>query len=63
MLIYAIGCRIKRIKNMLKFFVHTVRRCLQSETFLILDRILPANPVNDRRVANAVTLKSTFRLP
>ena len=24
---------------------------------------LPANPVNDRRVANAVMLRSTFRLP
>ena len=24
---------------------------------------LPANPVNDPRVANAVTLKSTFRPP
>ena len=28
-----------------------------------LDRSLPANPVNDRRIANAVTLKSTFCLP
>ena len=28
-----------------------------------VDGSLPANPVNDRRVANAVTLKSTFRLP
>ena len=28
-----------------------------------LDGSLPANPVNDRRVANAVTLKSTFCLP
>ena len=27
------------------------------------DGSLPANPVNDRRVANAVTLKSAFRLP
>ena len=25
-----------------------------------LDGSLPANPVNDQRVANAVTLKSTF---
>ena len=25
-----------------------------------LDGSLPANPVNDRRVANAVTLKNTF---
>ena len=24
---------------------------------------LPANPVNDQRIANAVTLKTTFRLP
>ena len=29
----------------------------------ILDGSLPANPVNDRRVAYAVTLKSTFCLP
>ena len=28
-----------------------------------LDGSLPANPVNDRRMANAVTLKSTFCLP
>ena len=28
-----------------------------------LDGSLPANPVNDRHVANVVTLKSTFRLP
>ena len=28
-----------------------------------LDGSLPANPVNDRRAANAVTLKSTFCLP
>ena len=28
-----------------------------------LDGGLPANPVNDRRIANAVTLKSTFCLP
>ena len=28
-----------------------------------LDGSLPANPVNDRRKANAVTLKSTFCLP
>ena len=30
---------------------------------LKLDGSLPANPVNDQRVANAVTLKSTFCLP
>ena len=29
----------------------------------ILDGSLPANPVNDRRVANAVTFKSTFCPP
>ena len=28
-----------------------------------LDGSFPANPVNNRRVANAVMLKSTFRLP
>ena len=28
-----------------------------------LDGSLPENPVNDRREANAVTLKSTFSLP
>ena len=28
-----------------------------------LDGSLPANPVNDRRLANAVTVKSTFCLP
>ena len=28
-----------------------------------LDGSLPANPVNERSVANAVTLKRTFRLP
>ena len=35
-----------------------------SESFLYkLDGSLLANPVNDRRVANAVTLKCTFCLP
>ena len=34
-----------------------------SETNGKLERSLPANLVNDRRVANAVTLKSTIRLP
>ena len=29
----------------------------------LLDGSLPANPVNDRRIADAVTLKSTFCLP
>ena len=29
----------------------------------ILDGSLPANPMNDRRIANAVTLKSIFCLP
>ena len=32
-------------------------------TILQLDGSLPANPVNDRRIANAVMLKSTFCLP
>ena len=27
-----------------------------------LDRSLPANPLNDQRIANAVTLKNTFCL-
>ena len=35
----------------------------QSNTKQKLDGSLPANPVNDRRIANAVTLKSTFCLP
>ena len=33
------------------------------DSSLRLDGTLPANPVNDRSVANAVTLKSTFCLP
>ena len=28
-----------------------------------LDGSLPANPVNDQRIADAVTLKGTFSLP
>ena len=32
-------------------------------TLFELDGSLPANPVNDRRIANAVTLKSTFCQP
>ena len=35
----------------------------QSKKKKKLNESLPANPVNDRRVANAVTLKSTFCLP
>ena len=35
----------------------------QDDSKLELDGSLPANPVNDRRIANAVTLKSTFCLP
>ena len=44
--------------------------CVSAQNFFItvkyhkkVDGSLPANPVNDRRVANAVTLKSTFCLP
>ena len=38
-------------------------KCLKKSIFLHeLDGSLPANPVNDRRTANAVTLKSTFCL-
>ena len=33
-----------------------------TQCHLKLDGSLPANPVNDRRTANAVTLKSTFCL-
>ena len=33
------------------------------ELLVKLDGGLPANPVNDRRIANAVTIKSTFCLP
>ena len=35
----------------------------QTSSKIKLDGSLPANPVNDRRIANAVTLKSTFCLP
>ena len=34
-----------------------------NKLLLQLDRSLPANPVNDQRIANAVTLKNTFCLP
>ena len=34
-----------------------------AEDFIELDGSFPANPVNDRRVVNAVMLKSTFCLP
>ena len=41
----------------------TILRWYVDDLFIQLDGSLPANPVNDRRVANAVTLKSTFCLP
>ena len=34
--------------------------CDAAKSPKILDGSLPANPVNDRRVANAVMLKTTF---
>ena len=42
-------------------FNATVKK--QQKKKATLDGSLPANPVNDRRIANAVTLKSTFCLP
>ena len=33
-----------------------------TQSLLKLDGSLPANPMNDRRIANAVTIKSTFCL-
>ena len=35
----------------------------EAEEYNELDGSLPANPVNHRRIANAVTLKSTSCLP
>ena len=43
-------------------FHNTVDPITENENFFQLDGSLPANPVNDRRIANAVTLKSTFCL-
>ena len=37
--------------------------CYHANNRIKLDGSLPANPANGQRVANAVTLKSTFRLP
>ena len=39
------------------------QKIFQLQLQLQLDGSLPANPVNDRRIANAVTLESTFCLP
>ena len=41
-------------------FYTTCAAAREISRLLELDGSLPANPVNDRRVANAVTLKSTF---
>ena len=50
--------------NFLRSFVSYTSTCILSdETSIALDGSLPANPVNNRRIANAVTLKSTFCLP
>ena len=54
-LIYSIG--LLWCHKIVKSGLPTVR--IQTQ----LDGSLPANPVNDRRKANAVTLKSTFCLP
>ena len=40
----------------------TTKKAKQLQKLNKLDGSLPAKPVNDRRVANAVTLKSTFCL-
>ena len=54
-LMYERGCAL--LLSDLSYFPN------QALTLTTVDRSLPANPVNDRRVANAVTLKSTFCLP
>ena len=58
--------KFDHILKYLKFYVTAVthgRLMFSFSTIYKLDGSLPANPVNDRCVANAVTLKSTFRLP
>ena len=45
----------------LNLFATTIASKRKNKT--MQDGSLPANPVNDRRVANAVTLKKSFRLP
>ena len=44
---------------------YAISRIVVKTTLFImqLDGSLPENPVNDRRIANAVTLKNTFCLP
>ena len=42
---------------------HTQSNWVCAELQQQLDGSLPANPVSDRRIANAVTLKSAFCLP
>ena len=50
-------------QNNLKNFSPVQKQKKKKKRQLQLDGSLPANPVNDRRTANAVTLKSTFCLP
>ena len=42
---------------------HKFLKKFNSKILVKLDGSLPANPVNNRRIANAVTLKSTFCQP
>ena len=54
-----------RIQNQAKMFRNVRCSCWNkyvNEHEQQLNGSSPANPVNDRREANAVTLKSTFRL-
>ena len=41
----------------------SINQFLTDKMKVKLDVSLPANPVNDRRIANVVTLKSSFCLP
>ena len=57
--IFSPDLKQKKINAQSSFKVYT----FEIKSILKLDGSLPANPVNDRRIANAVTLKSTFCLP
>ena len=48
-------------RNLVQTYNSIISNCCQN--LIKLDGSLPANPVNDRRTANAVTFKSTFCLP
>ena len=54
--------RIAATENQAPKAKKTRRNFSKTNTYRKLDGSLPANPVNDRRIANAVTLKSTFCL-